>query len=124
MKVSDLLMLREFATTLYPRSRNDWTTPAPIPCEAPVTITVFCLLAIPASLAVSCSLNSVVAGISTFGPIVFGLLCRVSDFGNGFHILQTKFDGHQQTKRCSMIHGKGQTIEVCGEQRLWMAGRR
>src|ERR1700722_10823132 len=36
-------MLREFATTSYPRSRNDRTTPAPIPCEAPVTITVFCL---------------------------------------------------------------------------------
>src|SRR5882724_3313038 len=52
MKVSDLLMLREFATTLYPRSRNDWTTPAPMPCEAPVTRTVFGLLAISASLAV------------------------------------------------------------------------
>ena len=23
-----------------------------------------------------------------------------------------------------MIHGKGLTVEVCGEQRLWMAGRR
>src|ERR1700756_2401984 len=45
MKVSDFLMLREFATTWYPRSRNDWTTPAPMPCEAPVTMTVFCLLA-------------------------------------------------------------------------------
>src|ERR1700722_4542195 len=51
MKVSDFLMLREFATTLYARSRNDWTTPAPMPCEAPVTMTVFCLLAISASLA-------------------------------------------------------------------------
>ena len=46
------LMLREFATTLYPRSRNDCATPAPMPCEAPVTITVFFLLAISASLAV------------------------------------------------------------------------
>src|SRR5713101_4697279 len=51
MKVSDFLILREFATTLYPRSRNDWTTPAPMPCEAPVTMTVFCLLAMSASLA-------------------------------------------------------------------------
>ena len=23
-----------------------------------------------------------------------------------------------------MLHGKGLTVEVCGEQRLWMAGRR
>jgi len=23
-----------------------------------------------------------------------------------------------------MIHGEGATVEVCGEQRLWMAGRR
>src|SRR5580704_17117036 len=118
MKVSDFLMLREFATILYPRSRNDWTTPAPMPCEAPVTITVFCLLAISASLAVSCSLNSVVTGISTFGTIVFGLHRGVRDFGNGFHILQTKFHRHQQTERCSMIHSERLTIEVCREQRL------
>src|SRR5580692_6165630 len=55
MKASDFLMLREFATTLYPRSRNDRTTPAPMPCEAPVTMTVFCLLAI---LLFLCSLSS------------------------------------------------------------------
>src|SRR5215510_11374056 len=36
-------MLREVATTLYPRSRNAWTTAAPMPCEAPVTMTVFLL---------------------------------------------------------------------------------
>src|SRR5580704_12415692 len=46
MKVPDFLMLRELATTLYPRSTNDWTMPAPMPCEAPVTMAVFCLLAI------------------------------------------------------------------------------
>src|SRR5580692_9375535 len=47
-----LVMFREFATTLYPRSRNDWAAAAPIPCEAPVTMTVFCWLTTSASLAV------------------------------------------------------------------------
>src|ERR1700675_2014011 len=47
------VMFREFATTLYPRSRNDWATPAPMPCEPPVTMTVFFLFAISASLAVA-----------------------------------------------------------------------
>jgi hypothetical protein len=41
-----LEMCREFATTLYPRFKNASTTPAPIPREAPVTIAVFCELAI------------------------------------------------------------------------------
>src|SRR5580704_12303377 len=123
-------MSRAFATTLYPRSRNDWATPAPMPCEAPVAMTVFCLLAISASLAVvkirddANSSNSVVAGISTLGPIVSRLFRDIRNPGNGLHILQAKFHGHQQTERCSMIHAKGLTVEVCGEQRLWMAGRR
>src|SRR6202790_2226794 len=65
-----------------------------------------------------------VAGISTPGPIVSWLFRDIRNPGNGLHILQNKFHGHQQTERCSMIHGKGLTVEVCGEQRLGMAGRR
>src|SRR5215469_10978128 len=38
-----LEMFREFATTLYPRSRNASTKPAPIPWEAPVMIADFCV---------------------------------------------------------------------------------
>ncbi len=37
----DLLMFREFATTLQPRPRKAFTRPAPLPCEPPVTMTVF-----------------------------------------------------------------------------------
>src|SRR6266852_5512044 len=69
-------------------------------------------------------LDSVVTGISTFGPIVSWLFRDIRNPGNGLHILQTKFYGHQQTEWCSMIHSKGLTVEVCGEQRLWMAGCR
>src|SRR5262249_16718010 len=37
----DLLTFRELATTLKPRSTNAFTIPAPMPCEAPVTMAVF-----------------------------------------------------------------------------------
>src|SRR5580692_3828342 len=70
------------------------------------------------------SSNSVIAGISTFGPIVSWLVRDVRNPSNGLHILQTKFHGHQQTERRSMIHGERLTVEVCGEQCLWMAGGR
>src|SRR6266851_2830806 len=70
------------------------------------------------------ALDSVVTGISTFGPIVSWLFRDICNAGDSLHILQTKLYGHQQTERRSMIHGKGLTVEVCGEQRLWMAGRR
>jgi len=37
----DWVTFRELATTLNPRSINPFTIPAPIPCEAPVTMAVF-----------------------------------------------------------------------------------
>ena len=37
----DWVLFRELATTLKPRSTNPFTIPAPIPCEAPVTMAVF-----------------------------------------------------------------------------------
>src|SRR5438445_13741580 len=37
----DCVTFRELATTLKPRSTNAFTIPAPIPCEAPVTMAVF-----------------------------------------------------------------------------------
>jgi hypothetical protein len=40
----DWVIFRELATTLKPRSTNPFTIPAPIPCEAPVTIAVFGVL--------------------------------------------------------------------------------
>src|SRR4029077_21023479 len=69
-------------------------------------------------------LDSVITRISTFGPVVFGLFRGIRNLRDGLHILQTKFYGHQQTEWCSMIHSQGLTVEVRGEQRLWMAGRR
>src|SRR4029077_2814179 len=38
----DWVTFRELATTLNPRSTNRFTMPAPIPCDAPVTMAVFC----------------------------------------------------------------------------------
>jgi hypothetical protein len=37
----DWVTFRELATTLKPRSTNPITIPAPIPCDAPVTMAVF-----------------------------------------------------------------------------------
>src|SRR6185369_12010840 len=37
----DWVTFRELATTLKPRSTSPFTIPAPIPCEAPVTMAVF-----------------------------------------------------------------------------------
>src|SRR6516225_2198856 len=41
---ADWVTFRELATTLKPRSTNAFTIPAPMPCEAPVTMAVFCWL--------------------------------------------------------------------------------
>src|SRR5262245_22627948 len=38
---ADWVIFRELATTLKPRSTNLFTIPAPIPCDAPVTMAVF-----------------------------------------------------------------------------------
>src|ERR1700704_5239116 len=38
----DWVTFRELATTMKPRSTKAFTMPAPIPCEAPVTMAVFC----------------------------------------------------------------------------------
>jgi hypothetical protein len=38
----DWVTFRELATTLNPRSTNAFTMPAPMPCDAPVTMAVFC----------------------------------------------------------------------------------
>src|SRR6266850_3089485 len=40
----DFVAFRAVPTTLYPRARNARVTPAPMPCDAPVTITVLRLL--------------------------------------------------------------------------------
>ena len=48
-----LVMFREFATTLQSRFKKASTSPAPIPCEAPVTIAVFCVFATPKLLSVT-----------------------------------------------------------------------
>jgi hypothetical protein len=50
----DSLTFRELATTLNPRSINAFTIPAPIPCEAPVTMAVFCWPLMAAYLEASC----------------------------------------------------------------------
>ena len=69
-------------------------------------------------------LDSVIVGIPTLAPVVFGLFHRICNLRDGLHILQTKFYRHQQTEWCPMGHSEGLTVEVCGEQGLGMAGRR
>src|SRR6266478_10098164 len=50
----DWVTFRELATTLKPRSTNAFTIPAPIPCEAPVTMAVFGELLMVVYLETSC----------------------------------------------------------------------
>src|SRR5271166_3606839 len=47
---ADWVNFCELATTLQPRSTNAFTTPAPMPCEAPVTTAVFRVLFMVVSL--------------------------------------------------------------------------
>src|SRR4029077_5218861 len=58
----DLLIVREVPTTLQPRSRRAWVMPKPIPLEAPVT------------MATGCSDLFMIAFLSCFGMIWFGLV--------------------------------------------------
>src|SRR5205823_14291805 len=51
---ADWLTFRELAPTLKPRSTNPFTIPAPIPCEAPVTMAVFRWLLMVAYLQNAC----------------------------------------------------------------------
>src|SRR5436190_19063438 len=50
----DWVTFRELATTLNPRSTNAFTIPAPIPCDAPVTMAVLRGLLMVAYLQVAC----------------------------------------------------------------------
>src|ERR1700686_1001643 len=69
-------------------------------------------------------LDSVIVGITTFGPIVSRLLHDIGQLRDCLHILQSEFYRHQQAERGSMLHIQGLTVEMCGEQCLRMAGRR
>jgi hypothetical protein len=85
-----------------------------------------CCLTHGASLLIQFSrrLDSVVVGVSAFGPVVPRLLRYIGQPGNGLHILQTEFYGHQETERRSMLHSEGLTAKMRGEQCLGMAGSR
>jgi hypothetical protein len=51
------------------------------------------------------ALDPVVAGVSTFGPIILRLFRDKRKLCNSLDILQTDFYRHEQTKRRTMVHG-------------------
>src|SRR6266403_6383366 len=59
----DWVTFRELATTLKPRSTNPLTIPAPIPCDAPVTMAVFRVLLMVVYLENDFSLSETSAGL-------------------------------------------------------------
>src|SRR5262245_18871652 len=67
----DCVTVRELATTFQPRSTNAFTIPAPIPCDAPVTIAVLGGLLIVASLRNACPRNYRSAGFAAHRPLLF-----------------------------------------------------
>jgi hypothetical protein len=57
-----------------------------------------------------------------FRPIVFGLFRDIRNTGNTLHILQTKFHGHPQTQRRSVIQVEGLTAKMGSDSvRGWRA---
>src|SRR4030088_1057032 len=60
-------------------------------------------------------LDSVIVGITTFGPVIPWLFGDICELGDGLHILQAEFHGHQQAERRSMLHIQGLAVEVGGE---------
>ena len=53
--------------------------------------------------------DSVVVGVSTFGPVVSRLLRDICQLGNSLQILQAESYGHQEAERRSMLHSEGLT---------------
>jgi len=61
------------------------------------------------------ALDSVVTGISTLSPVVSRLLRGIVIFVIAFTFFKPAFKGTADEVG-SMIHSKGLTVEVCGEQ--------
>src|SRR5580658_7889088 len=73
------------------------------------------------SIVATMHLDSVVKGISVLSPVIFWLFRGIDNPGNGLHVLQAEFHGHQETEWRAMLDRKGLAIEVSDKQRLRMA---
>ena len=69
-------------------------------------------------------LDSVVGGIPILSPVICWLFRGIGNPGNGLHVFQAEFYGHQKTEWCSMFNREGLTAEVSDKQRLRVACRR
>src|SRR4051812_36174984 len=87
----DWVTFRELATTLKPRSTSAFTMPAPMPCEAPVTMAVFRVLLMVLSLEDVLSLV-VAGGVSASTPATSGCLLAVS----GLDLLPLQIASHRR----------------------------